>query len=160
MDITARWQVDSKSFDEILIHNVPSSGITHPQAVGAITDIVRKLSGALYLLGPYYWTFMEDFYRWAATECLEPEIRYSAAVAFHEVALSLPPKLHSQVLAPIFVAMYYEALYPRSDTLEGLLSNGEDGSVYGDQLTAYTPEHIAIIDSIIFVFAVVVAERV
>ena len=61
LTLDLKWQIDSKCFENNVSDPVP---------------LLRKLPGAIFLLGSYYWHFCSDFYRWAATECLDQDTRY------------------------------------------------------------------------------------
>ncbi|KAI2806775.1 hypothetical protein BLOT_008733 [Blomia tropicalis] len=62
-DLQMQWQIDSICFERMAPYI-------------DMVDIVEKLPGAIYHLGNYYWSFVNDFYRWCATESLDIRIRY------------------------------------------------------------------------------------
>ncbi len=62
LELSLKWGIDSNCFDQL---------VANPVA------ILRKLSGALLVLEGYYWPFYRDFYRWAALECEDANVRYA-----------------------------------------------------------------------------------
>lgn len=61
MELHLKWNVDFHCFEGL---------VADPVA------LLRKLPGAMFHLGAYYWHFSRDFYHWAATESLDPDTRY------------------------------------------------------------------------------------
>ena len=151
LDLVLKWQIDSQFFET----SIPDPVV-----------ILRKLPGAMFQLGNYYWHFYRDFYRWAATECLDQDTRYCgefclctiipqkqcqmlilinvhftiAIQCFHELSVCLPTQVHVDDMAPIFAEMY-RGRYPSPELLTTLNSEAE-----------YVAEPLSIMDNIIFVF--------
>lgn len=60
-EVSLKWQIESSSYSKLVANPV---------------TILRKLSGAIFLLGDYYWHFYSGFYRWAALDSEDPSVRY------------------------------------------------------------------------------------
>lgn len=60
-ELSLKWQTDTTSFAELV--PLPSA-------------FLRKLPGAMFLLGDYYWHFYRSFYRWTALQCSDSYVRY------------------------------------------------------------------------------------
>lgn len=138
-DLQMQWQIDSICFERMAPYI-------------DMVDIVEKLPGAIYHLGNYYWSFVNDFYRWCATESLDIRIRYGAIISFQEMCLLLPLKILYDEMAPICVSMYI-GRYPSLNLLFQY-DDDDDDDEQDDEIDQieYISEPISLIDNLIFVF--------
>ncbi|KAI2799131.1 hypothetical protein BLOT_013138 [Blomia tropicalis] len=85
------WQVDSECYQSLNEKPI---------------DIVKKLPGAMFILGEYYWHFYKGFYRYSLLQNENPILRYSALQVFNEINLMLSPTQLYETMVPLYHEMY------------------------------------------------------